>query len=523
MAQNVSLGTVRRALISTHDKAGLIDLARGLAKLGIEIIASGGTATSLEAADVPLTRVESYTGAKEILGGRVKTLHPKIHAGILADRRDPSHMRELEREGYQPIDLVVCSLYPFAQKLKEGAGRPTLIETIDIGGPSLLRAAAKNAEGGVTVVCDGADYAPVLESLTRDGSVSDEIRRALAAKAFAHTAKYDATVSDWMAAGLGERTGSSLLPERIEGFTRVMDLRYGENPQQRGALYREQGTASGVANGTLLSGKALSYNNLLDMDAAYRAVSLWHSPTCAIVKHTNPCGLAEAATQEAAFAAALAGDPVAAYGSVIAFNTQLTATTAQAIRASKLFVECIAAPGFDEKALGELKARENLRLFVMPPGDPAPRYHAHRIGGGFLVEQTDAHQWDPGAWTCVTTQTVPAPWRAELAFAMQAAAVLKSNAIAITKDRQLLGAGAGQMSRVDAVEQAIKKAGSRVAGSFLGSDAFFPFADSVRLAAQAGVVAVVQPGGSKRDDEVIAACNELRIAMLFTGMRHFRH
>ncbi len=509
-------GLLRRALISVHDKTGLLPFGRALHAQGVEILASGGSARVLQSAGVPVTPVESFTGAAEVLDGRVKTLHPKIHAGILADRRNPAHLHELDDEGYLPIDLVVCNLYPFEKTLASGAARADIIENIDIGGPTLVRAAAKNAEGGVAVVVDPADYDKVLAAVP-SGQLEIALRQELASKAFTLIAAYDAAIAAWYA-------GDALpFGERLPGFVRRQGLRYGENPHQKGFLYLAEGETSGVARGVLLHGKELSYNNYLDIDGAYRTAQQLTRFGCAIIKHTNPCGLAEASTQREAFARALAGDPVSAFGSVLGFNAPVSGDTAATLRDAKLFVECIVAPGFAEEALAILRQREALRLLQAPPGNPNPSWHGHRIGGGMLVQEVDQGLADPASWRVVTKRQPEAGWLDELAFAMRAAAVLKSNAIAITRDRMLLGAGTGQMSRVDATEHAIKKAGDKCRGAFLGSDAFFPFADAVRLAGKAGLVAIAQPGGSKRDQEVIAACDELGVCMLFTGRRHFRH
>ncbi len=512
-----AVGVVRRAILSVHDKRGLGELGRALAARDVELLASGGTARALAEAGVPVTPVEQHTGAPELLDGRVKTMHPRVHAGILADRRNAAHLAQLAEHALVPIDLVVCNLYPFAEALARGAERAEQIENIDIGGPSLLRAAAKNADGGVTVLCDPDDYGALLARLAEDGLVPLALRRALAAKAFAHTAAYDATVAAWFA---GEERR---FPPALPGFSAPVELRYGENPHQRGFLYAAETETSGVARGRLLAGKQLSYNNTIDLDAAWRAVRGLDGVGCAIIKHTNPCGMAEAESQAEAFARALAGDPLSAFGSVIGFNQPLSGAAAQAIRDSKLFVECIVAPAFSPEALALLQRRENLRLLVAPPGPAAPPWHAHRIGGGMLVEETDPGIAPPSEWRCVTRRQPEAGWLEELAFALRVVAALKSNAIAVTRQRALLGIGTGQTSRVDATLQALAKAGVRARGAFLASDAFFPFDDSVRPAAAAGIVAVVEPGGSKRDAEVIAACDELGLCMMFCGRRHFRH
>ncbi|HUG75236.1 MAG TPA: bifunctional phosphoribosylaminoimidazolecarboxamide formyltransferase/IMP cyclohydrolase [Acidimicrobiia bacterium] len=494
---------VSRALFSVADKTGIADFAGRLARLDVTLLASGGTAAALEEAGLGVTRIEQVTGAGEMLGGRVKTLHPAVHAGILADRRNPEHMAELDASGYLPIDLVVCSLYPFEQVLASGAPRQAVIEEIDIGGPTLVRAAAKNADGGVTVVIDPADYDEVAEAIDATGAVPIDVRRRLAAKAWRHITEYDAAISAWSA-------GQAPRP-----------LRYGENPHPEARLETD-GTGRGVASGTLLQGKELSYNNMLDLDAAYRAVFGEGAHRCSVVKHTNPCGLAEAASQSEAFRQALSGDPEAAFGGVLGFNQPLEPATAEAIVESGLFVECIAAPGFDAAARDVLASSKNLRLLDMPPGNPNPSRLVHAVGGGVLIQDADPGP-DPSTWKPVTRARIDDDQWAELEFAMRAVAILKSNAICVTRDLTLRGAGAGLMSRIDACRLALQKAGAEARGGVLASDGFFPFDDCVRLAADAGITAVVQPGGSKRDQEVIDACDDLGLAMVFTGRRHFRH
>lgn len=520
MSLTPAAGTVARALLSVSNKDGLIDLARALHEAGVELIASGGTGRAVKDAGIPIKSVTEFTGANEVLEGRVKTLHPRVHAGILADRRKPSHVEEMAKEGYETIDMVVCNLYPFQKVLEQGAERDVMVENIDIGGPTLVRAAAKNADGGVAIVVDPNDYAELVAMIQAERKVSVEMRRKLATKAFRHVAGYDELIASYFESQQTDE--ESALPASIGAASRHQVLRYGENPHQQGALYLFNGESRGVAHGELLSGKPLSYNNLLDMDGAYRSAFLLNRPGCAIVKHTNPCGLAEAETQADAFERALEGDPVSAFGGIIGFNSELGVEAAEAIRDSKLFVECIVAPGFSAEAREVFAKRENLRLVRVPEGDPAPAWSAHRIGGGMLVQQSDPGLSDPSGWDVVTDKKLEAGWLDELAFAMRATMTLKSNSIAVTRGRMMLGAGAGFMSRVDAVNQAIAKAGD-AQGAFLGSDAFFPFPDSIELAAKAGIVGVAQPGGSKRDDEVIAACNAHGIVMVFTGRRHFRH
>lgn len=508
-------GTVTRALISVSDKSGLAELGRRLAKAEVMILASGGTAATLADAGVAVTPVDTVTGSPELLGGRVKTLHPAVHAGILADRRREDDMEELREHGHDPIDLVVCNLYRFREALETGARHEELVEAIDIGGATLIRAAAKNADGGVSVVTDPTDYERVLSWIESHRSVPLAVRRDLAGKAFGLIAAYDSVIADWAGSGLPDPAGLDL-------FTPSQDLRYGENPHQQAALLVD-GSGVGVAAGVLLQGKELSYNNLLDLDSAYRVA---HGPglhRCAVVKHTNPCGLAEAATQPKAFARALSGDPTAAFGSIIGFNQPLQLSTAEAVLASKLFVECIAAPGFSEGAKSALAARRNLRLVAVPAGDPAPTSHFHRIGGGLLVQDPDLGPTDTAQWEVVTEQALPPDMKEEMAFAMRAVACLKSNAVCVTSERTLRGAGAGLMSRIDACRLALEKAGDAAHGAVLASDGFFPFDDCVRLAATAGVSVIVQPGGSRRDSEVISACDARGLVMVFTGRRHFRH
>lgn len=517
-------GKVTRALISVFDKTDVLKLAQALSTAGVEILSSGGTAKKLQEAGMEVVPVDAYTGADEVLGGRVKTLHPKIHAGILADRRLEDHLADLSKNGYGPIDLVVCNLYPFEEALAKGSEHHVMVENIDIGGPTLLRAAAKNADGGVTTLVDPADYDAVVQSVSDTGCIPLADRRSYAAKAFRTVARYDIAIADWITGAVAPTPEEpSGLPEQLTGFTQMNTLRYGENPHQKAALYVSNVQEGGVSGGRVLTGKALSYNNYLDMDAAYRAVHKLGAFGCSVVKHTNTCGLAQADSQAEAFLSALAGDPVSAFGSILGFNQALEADTVRAIVEKKLFVECIAAPAFSDEAMELLAKRKNLRLFEVPAGDPDPMHHTHRIGGGMLVQQTDTGIDDPGNWKCVTEKKLGAGELEELAFAMRAVSALKSNAITLTKNRSLLGAGAGQMSRLDAAEQAIKKAGEQSSGSYMGSDAFFPFDDCVRLAHAAGVVGVVQPGGSKRDQDSIDACNELGMVMLFTGRRHFRH
>lgn len=513
---------VRLALLSVHDKTGIVELGRGLGELGVKLLASGGTAGALAAAGLAVTPIEEFTGEPELLDGRVKTLHPRIFAALLADRREPAHLQQLAARDFVPIDLVVGNLYPFAQTLARGASAAATIEMIDIGGPSLLRAAAKNAEGGTSVLVSPSEYPALLHELRQRGAVPLPLRRRWAAQAFREVAAYDALIADWLSARSGE--GAGIFADRHGSLLRSTRLRYGENPHQAAHLYVEPGCSGGVAQARALQGKELSYNNYLDLDAAYRAVYPLAAPACAIVKHTNPCGLACADSAAAAFRRALAADPVAAFGGVLAFNRPLDEAAALALRDSKLFIECVIAPEIPAAAQQVLRERANLRLVEAPAGSPLPGWVSHRIGGGLLLQTADPGPYGAAAdFAVVTRRGLEAGWEAELRFALHAAAALKSNAIAVTAEQCLLGAGTGQVSRVEAAAQALHKAGERARGAFLGSDAFFPFADCVRLAQAAGIAAIIQPGGSVRDAESIAACDELGLAMVFTGRRHFRH
>jgi len=531
----------QRALLSVHDKRGIVELGRALAEMKVEILSTGGTARLLRENGVALREVSEVTGLPEMMDGRVKTLHPAIHAGILARRDDPKHLEELARQGYGPIDLVVVNLYPFAQTAaRAGATPPELIEEIDIGGPTMLRAAAKNFEG-VAVVTSPDDYARVVEELRGSGAVSLATRLELARKVFALTSGYDATITRTLEEVRVE--GDKLKREPSGGFPAVLslggrkalDLRYGENPHQRAALY--QAGAGGVAGARQLQGKELSYNNLLDLDAAWELAREFDEPVCAILKHTNPCGVAVAKTQAEAYERALSSDPVSAFGSVIGFNQAVTAATAEAM--SKLFVECVAAPGYEPAALELFGKKKNLRLLeVTPPSGVIPsvsegsafsdRWRARSISGGFLIQEKDCGQLNPKELRTATKRAPTAEELAQLLFAWVVCKHTKSNAIVYVRDSQTIGVGAGQMSRVDSVKLGAMKArelghGERLKGSVIASDAFFPFPDGVEEAAQAGVTAVIQPGGSVRDQEVIAAADRLGLAMVFTGVRHFRH
>lgn len=507
-----------RALLSVSDKHGIVELARGLADLGWEIISTGGTAEALAQAGVAVLPVERVTGLGEMLDGRVKTLHPGIHAGILARREIPAHLKALETHGIAPIDLVAVNLYPFRRTIaRPGVRLDEAIEQIDIGGPALLRSAAKNYPHVLAVV-DPADYKRVLEAV-RNGAVPPELRRSLAAKVFSHTAAYDAAIAQYLLAG-----DDPLPPVLGLVLDRMQTLRYGENPLQRAALYASS-EARGVDALHQLHGKELSFNNLLDVDAAAFAVEPWPDQrACAIIKHTTPCGIALGRTTEEAYRKALAGDPTSAFGSVIGFNTVVDAATAEAMH--DLFVEVVVAPRFHDDALEIFRRKKNLRVVELPLDHRRVALDFKRVRGGFLVQDRFRSTMDESGWSLATRRHPSEEEWIDLRFAWAAVASVKSNAILLARDSAAVGIGAGQTSRVDATFLAIHKArqaGHDTAGTVLASDGFFPFPDSVEQAAEAGVAAIIQPGGSLRDAEVIEAANRHDLAMVMTGRRQFRH
>ena len=512
-----------RALISVSDKTGLTSFAHKLHDAGVELIASGGSASQLADAGLPVTPTEALTGFPELLGGRVKTLHPAIHSGILA-RRTPEHLAELAQHGLLPIDLVVVNLYPFQRTVAEpGVDLADAIEQIDIGGVALLRAAAKNFES-VAVVCEPSDYDGVALRVS-DGTLDVETRQALALKAFRHTAAYDAAITDYLARQQhSERSpvqDDAGLPAQIDlRLERVQVMRYGENPHQQGALYRFAGDRRAAFE--QLHGQEMSYNNWLDLDGSWQAAQDFDAPTVAIIKHSNPCGLASADTLAAAYESALASDPVSAFGSIISVNRPLDQETA--LRMSKLFVEIVAAPAYDADALSLLRRKRNLRI-LRASGAPARPLSMRSVYGGALVQELDKSRADlePVNWQIVSRRQPDARQLADLAFAWRVCRHVKSNAIVYVQNRATVGVGAGQMSRVDSVILAGHKAGERAQGAVMASDAFFPFADGIEGAAAHGIAAVAQPGGSIRDEEVIAAVDRLGLVMAFTGTRHFRH
>jgi phosphoribosylaminoimidazolecarboxamide formyltransferase/IMP cyclohydrolase len=496
------------ALLSVHNKIGLVEFARGLHQLGWKLIASGGTARLLRENQLPVTEVVDYTGSPEILGGRVKTLHPAIHGGILA-RDIPEHVDELTNLGWHLIDMVVVNLYPFEETIAHpDVTLAEAIEQIDIGGVTLIRAAAKNHQR-VSLVCDPQDYDQVLDALKNDG-VSEEFRKNLAVKGFRMTTHYDAMIADYL--GGTKSHNLQLYP--------LQSLRYGENPHQSAQVFGYQ-VGQGPLGGRVLQGKELSYNNLLDLDAAWRAVVSFEKCSVVIVKHLSPCGIASADRQLDAYQRALASDPVSAFGGIVAFNRPLDVETAESV--SQLFVECIVAPGFSDGALQVLAKKKNLRLLEMPDPNIEPQVEYRSITRGVLQQSVDLGDPEGTQWRVVTEKEPTAQQLTDLKFAWKACQHVKSNAIVFAKDESTIGIGGGQPNRVDCVVMAAQRAGEKAQGAVMASDAFFPFADSVEKAAAAGIVAIVQPGGSVRDQESIDACNRLRIAMLFTGVRHFRH
>jgi phosphoribosylaminoimidazolecarboxamide formyltransferase/IMP cyclohydrolase len=516
---------VRTALVSVSDKTGLAEFARGLSRLGIKILSTGGTARSLVASGIAVTEIGDYTGFPEILDGRVKTLHPKVHAGILARRDVPEHMAAIATAGIAPIDLVVVNLYPFAQAVsKPGCTLADAIENIDIGGPSMLRAGAKN-HAAVAVVCDPSDYPGLLAQMERQGgSLDGATRFALAHKAFAHTAAYDTAIAGYLG-GVVEGTIARFPQHLALRFEKVQDLRYGENPHQSAALYRDdRPVPGGIAGYAQIQGKALSYNNIADADAAWECVKGFEEPACVIVKHANPCGAATAVTVEDAYVRAFSTDPTSAFGGVVALNRDVRGPTAQAV--CKQFVEVVIAPDYDAEALAFLSAKTNVRVLRVSRESTRQEFDFKRVGGGVLVQSPDDESFGTPQLRTVTRLQVTPEQSRDLMFAWRVAKYVKSNAIVYCGQGRTLGIGAGQVSRVDAARfGAIKAAniGLSLSGSVVASDAFFPFRDGVDVVAEAGAKAIIQPGGGIRDDEIIAAADELGLAMVFTGRRHFRH
>jgi phosphoribosylaminoimidazolecarboxamide formyltransferase/IMP cyclohydrolase len=507
-----------RAILSVYDKSGVVQFGQALSAAGIELVSTGGTFAELQSAGLSVTSVSDVTGFPEIMDGRVKTLHPGIHGGILARKDNPDDLAQLDGHGIGTVDLVAVNLYPFTETIsRPGVQLDEALENIDIGGPSMVRAAAKN-HPHVIVVVDPNDYGWLAERIGEGGvsAVTAQQRRALATKAFAHVSTYDAAI----AAYLGDETGG--LPETVTlSAKRIAELRYGENPHQAAGLYADAGTG-GVAHAEQLHGKALSFNNLLDADAAWRVVSDFEGGAVTVIKHNNPCGLAAGDDQPVTYGKAFEGDPVSAYGGIVGFNRPVTGVTAKAMKG--VFYEVVVAPGYEPDALEILTKRKNLRILAVSPIKASEaRAEIRRISGGVLVQSADELAEDSGDWKIVTKLAPTDAQMADLAFAWKAAKHVKSNAIVLAADQALRGMGAGQPNRLNSIHLAVRAAGDRAAGSVLASDAFFPFADNIDMAAEAGVLALVQPGGSIRDEDVIEAADRLGLAMVFTGVRHFRH
>jgi phosphoribosylaminoimidazolecarboxamide formyltransferase/IMP cyclohydrolase len=511
---------LRRALVSVYDKTGLEDLARALHEAGVELVSTGGSASLIEGLGLPVTKVEDLTGFPECLDGRVKTLHPKVHAGILADRRLDTHVSQLAELGVEPFDLVVSNLYPFRQTVASGASLDECVEQIDIGGPSMVRAAAKN-HPSVAIVTSPDRYADVLVAIAEGGFTLAQ-RQALAAEAFAHTAAYDVAVAEWMAQELSPSedgwpatTGAT--------YEKSAVLRYGENPHQAAALYAQPGV-DGLATAEQLHGKEMSYNNYVDTDAARKAANGFAEPAVAIIKHANPCGIAVGADVAEAHRKAHACDPVSAFGGVIAVNRPVSLAVAEQI--AEVFTEVVLAPAFDDDALAVLTRKKNIRILRMPADVPVEEWGWRHISGGVLaqtVDRLDAPGDDPSTWTLASGEPADEDTLADLAFAWRACRSVKSNAILLAHGAASVGIGMGQVNRVDSCALAVGRAGDRAAGSVAASDAFFPFADGPQTLIDAGVRAIVQPGGSVRDSETIEAAAKAGITMYLTGTRHFLH
>jgi phosphoribosylaminoimidazolecarboxamide formyltransferase/IMP cyclohydrolase len=517
---------IRRALVSVYDKTGLDDLARGLHDAGVEIVSTGSTAARIRELGIPVTPVDEVTGFPEILGGRVKTLHPHVHAGLLADQGDPDHVATIQQLGIAPFQLVVVNLYPFRETVASGAATPEIIEQIDIGGPAMVRASAKN-HGSLAVVVDPAYYAEVLQAAA-DGGFDLATRQRLAVAAFRHTAAYDIAVASWLGSAVAPDDVVAGEPSGFPGWVaasweRAAVLRYGENPHQSAALYISPGS-DGLAQAEQLAGKEMSYNNYVDADAARRAAYDFGEPCVAIIKHANPCGIAIGEDIAQAHRKAHASDPVSAYGGVIATNRPVTLAMARQL--ADIFTEVIVAPSFEADALESLRAKKNLRLLVAAAPPKGPAVEMRPISGGVLLQRADrldAPGDDPATWTLAAGDPADPAALADLAFAWRAVRAVKSNAILLAHEGATVGVGMGQVNRVDSCRLAVERGGDRVAGSVAASDAFFPFADGLAVLLDAGVRAVVQPGGSIRDGDAIEAATAAGATMYLTGSRHFAH
>ncbi|MDP1510130.1 bifunctional phosphoribosylaminoimidazolecarboxamide formyltransferase/IMP cyclohydrolase [Paenibacillus sp. CMAA1739] len=514
--------SIKRALVSVSDKRGIVEFCRELSKLGVEIVSTGGTSSLLSKEGIPVIGISEVTGFPEIMDGRVKTLHPAVHSGLLAVRDNEEHQRQMKELGLDYIDLVVVNLYPFAETIaKPGVTYEDAIENIDIGGPTMLRSAAKN-HAFVSVVVDADDYSTVLEEIRKDGDTELNTRKRLAAKVFRHTAAYDALISDYLSNVTGDP-----LPERYTvTYEKIQDLRYGENPHQQAAFYREPLAAKGtLTTAKQLHGKELSYNNINDANAALQIVKEFSEPTVVAVKHMNPCGVGIGGSIYEAYSKAYAADPTSIFGGIVAANRIIDGDTANKL--SEIFLEIILAPGFTKEALEILTKKKNIRLLDLGELSPAEqaksRYVVTSIEGGMVVQQNDVHAVDPDALTVVTERAPSEEELKQLLFSWKVVKHVKSNAIVLAADNMTIGVGAGQMNRVGAAKIAIEQAGDKAKGAVLASDAFFPMGDTLELAAKAGITAVIQPGGSIKDEESIKVANEYGIAMVFTGVRHFKH
>ncbi|NLZ92533.1 MAG: bifunctional phosphoribosylaminoimidazolecarboxamide formyltransferase/IMP cyclohydrolase [Firmicutes bacterium] len=508
------------ALLSVSDKTGIVDFATGLVEQGFTIVSTGGTQKTLAAAGVPVRSVSEITGFPEILDGRVKTLHPFVHGGILARRDLASHRQQLLEHEIMPIDLVAVNLYPFAATIaKKDVTMDLAIENIDIGGPTMVRSAAKNYKH-VTVVVNPARYESVLMEMKTKGELSEATRYQLAVEAFSHTAEYDALISQWLYQQMAN--APRFAPTMVLPYTKVQDLRYGENPRQVAAFYCEpQAGAGAVASARQLHGKALSFNNLNDLNAAWEMVQEFSEPAAVAVKHANPCGIAVAADLFTAYKRAYEADPVSIFGGIVALNRKVDLATAQ--KMSEILLEVIIAPAYEEEALAILTRKKDVRILLSPLPEKRAEVDVKKVSGGLLIQTLDQTPISSTAWKTVTDVQPTAQQVADMVFGMKVVKHVKSNAIILVKNGQTIGIGAGQMNRVGAARIAIEQAGEKACGSVLASDAFFPFQDTVEVAVEAGVTAIVQPGGSVKDQDSIEVCNEKGLAMMFTGVRYFRH
>ncbi|HEY6804322.1 MAG TPA: bifunctional phosphoribosylaminoimidazolecarboxamide formyltransferase/IMP cyclohydrolase [Pyrinomonadaceae bacterium] len=516
------LRKIQRALISVSDKSGIVEFAQELQRLNIEIISTGGTAQTLRNAGLEVNDISSLTGFPEMMDGRVKTLHPRVHGGLLAIRNNPEHVAAMEAHDIKAIDMVVVNLYPFQETIKRpGVTRAEAIEQIDIGGPAMIRSAAKNADDVAVIVSTGNYQKIVAELRETGGELSLKTRRDLARDAFKHTAAYDTAVSAYLSETSDNADATTSLPDQTTfSFTKITDLRYGENPHQLAALYRTSARA-GLANAEILSGKEMSFNNYIDAEAAWQLVADFKETACAIIKHTNPAGVGLGTTPAEAYQRALATDPISAFGGIVAFNRTVDLAAAQ--EATKIFTEVVIAPAYDSDALETFKTKKNLRVLKMSSTESTSGLEYKQISGGMLIQTKDTHQLNKEDLKVVTIRPPTDEEIDALLFAWIVSKHTKSNAIVYARKDQTVGVGAGQMSRVDSVKIGAMRAQLPVAGSVLASDAFFPFRDGLDEAAKHGITAIIQPGGSVRDDEVIAAANEHGIAMVFTGIRHFKH